>query len=81
MPIDITQIKKVGKKVSYSGKKKIDKNKLVQMLKEKAYSKKELCEIFNVEQTRIYEVIKELSKVYNIKKALFNRRVYYWIEE
>ena len=82
MPMDIKELKKVGKEIKYGGKKKLDREDLIARLKKQAYSIQELLEIYGISRVRLYNVLRELkNEGYKIERAMYNRRVYVYISE
>ena len=80
MPISIEQLKKEGKPVAGRAFKKVDDDKLVNVLKDKAYTKAELAEMFDVKPGTIYAHLRKLIKAGKIKVAAVGRKVYYFAE-
>lgn len=86
MPMDINQLKQIGEEVRYTGQRKTSLMEIVNLLKKNAYSRKELCEelgISNVRLNAYLNEIKEKQEKLGIKleKRMWNRVVYYWVEE
>jgi len=86
MPIDIAELKKIGEEVRYTGKQKTSLTEIVNLLKKKAYSRRELCSELGISNVRLNAYLNEIKEKQEklgirLEKRMWNRVVYYWVEE
>ena len=81
MPIDIDIALNEGEDVGFGTNKKVDKDELVNMLSEKAWTIAELADHFNVKKQTIRQYLYKLRKDegYNLQSKRVDGVTYYFI--
>jgi len=81
MPVDIKTIKAKGQIIQGLPGKKIDNDKLVKMLKEKAYTVEELAKTFGASKATVRQRLYQLKrKGINVKSMRYQGQTFYFIE-
>lgn len=77
MPIPIEEFKEKGVEPTQIANKKVSDEELLEKLREAAYTKKELAEIFGVSPGTIYNHLRKLIKAGAVEARKVGNQVYY----
>ena len=77
MPVDIETLEKEGKPVPI-GRKAVDDDAVIEMLKQQAYTIKELADHFGVARGTMYAHLKKLKEQGKVEAKKLGKEVYYY---